>query len=149
MSFLVGVSSITIAISHPLRLALSLIAACLLVSALLLKISTSWLFYLLVLMFLGGVMVVITYMSSLAANEKSLYSRQPKFIFWLLLGGLVILLLDIEKEAVPTSSFNFAGGAYGLSFLPALVSSFLVLFLALVRVVKLIKLEEGPLVKRL
>jgi membrane-associated HD superfamily phosphohydrolase len=120
-----------------------------LVSALLLKISTSWLFYLLVLMFLGGVMVVITYMSSLAANEKSLYSRQPKFIFWLLLGGLVTLLLDVEKAAVPTSSFNFAGGAYGLSFLPALVSSFLVLFLALVRVVKLIKLEEGPLVKRL
>jgi len=94
-------------------------------------------------------MVVITYMASLAANEKSFYSGPTNFIFWLLLVCLVCPFLDLGWGIKLSSSFNFAGGAYALGFLPALTARFMLLFLALVSVVKLIKLEEGPLVKRL
>jgi hypothetical protein len=41
------------------------------------------------------------------------------------------------------------GGLYEINFLAALIFCFLVLLLAIVRVIKLIKLAEGPLIKRL
>ena len=67
--------------SHPVRMAIFLILICSFVRILIFKISYSWIFFLLILMFLGGVMVIVIYITSLAANEKSPYLALPNNLF--------------------------------------------------------------------
>jgi len=140
--------SISLKIRHPLVLALSLITLCLILRFLIIKLSYSWLFFLLVLIFLGGVIVVIIYISSLAANEKSFFAPP---IFLLLSPRLISLglVLDSSQPYKIASSFLFAGDAYRPGFSLILFFCFLLLLFAIVCAVKLIKLEAGPLVKRL
>merc|ERR1712002_713944 len=56
--------------SHPISIGLILVLLSILSGAILIKINITWFFYLLVLVFLGGVIVLIIYISTLAANEK-------------------------------------------------------------------------------
>ena len=67
--------------SHPVRMAIFLILICSFVRILIFKISYSWIFFLLILMFLGGVMVIVIYITSLAANEKNPYLALPNNLF--------------------------------------------------------------------
>jgi len=64
------VSASVVAVSHPASLAGLLIMAALIVRALLAIYSLRWFFYLLALVFLGGVIVVLLFMVSVCANEK-------------------------------------------------------------------------------
>lgn len=138
----------TIKINHPLSLALSLISLCLALRFLIIKISFSWLFFLLVLIFLGGVIIVIVYMCSLAANEKSFFAPFPIFFVGLILASL-LFNMDTRRQDTILSRFLFSGERYSERFTPTLVFCFLLLLLAMISVVKLMKLEAGPLVKRL
>merc|ERR1711970_1483685 len=56
--------------SHPISIGLILVLLSILSGAILIKMNITWFFYLLVLVFLGGVIVLIIYISTLAANEK-------------------------------------------------------------------------------
>lgn len=135
--------------SHPVNLAGLLILRRLFISAFLILVSSSWLFYLLILMFLGGVIVIITYMTSLAANEKLFlvpnfkkFSLAPPFL-------VLIFVQEDYTKFILTSEFSFVGGVFSVRFVFQLLTCFLLLLLAIIRVIKLIKLEDGPLVKRL
>jgi len=120
----------------------------LLVGILIISLSTSWFFYLLVLVFLGGVIVLIIYIRTLAANEKFKNLKS----YW----GLSILLVPfILKVPINLSHFKISSSMvsilslYHYSNFSLLVFLILYLLLALVCVVKLIKFEAGPLIKRL
>lgn len=102
-------------------------------------------------MFLGGVIVLVVYITTLAANEKL---TNKKGFAWALLGpgvfllGMAPLLPFTSVSEGPfhvkvsvTSLFEAANTALYLF-------SVFYLLLALVCVVKVIKLEKGPLVKR-
>ena len=134
--------------SHPIKIAIFLIATCSLVRVFILKISYSWMFFLLVLIFLGGVIIIIIYMTSLASNEKNLrinFLSTPILI----LAGAATPFIDSRFSAKSSSSFEFVKVLYELEFFFSLILCFFFLLTALIRIVKLIKLEEGPLVKRL
>jgi len=136
--------------SHPVNLAGLLILRRLFISAFLILVSSSWLFYLLILMFLGGVIVIITYMTSLAANEKLFLV--PNFKKFSLAPPLFLVLIFVQEDYtkfILTSEFSFVGGVFSVRFVFQLLTCFLLLLLAIIRVIKLIKLEDGPLVKRL
>merc|ERR1712080_678917 len=106
--------------------------------------------YILVLIFLGGVIVLVVYITTLAANEKFiLIKRYGTF--------LVVIVLTL----VGTIRIPFRGRMRGLApnsnsvtviFESANASLYvfrvLYLLLALICVVKVIKLEKGPLVMR-
>ncbi len=134
-------------IVHPFAIALLLMVISVSLGLGLLKISFSWLFYLLVLIFLGGVIVIITYIASLAANEK--FSRPKIRSLRILLLAPGVLLFDHIRKTKISSAFLFSGALYEPLLLRCTIFCFLILLLALIRAVKLIKLEEGPLVKRL
>ena len=57
------------------------------------KLGISWVFYLLALVFLGGVIVVLLFIVSVCANEKFFYGFKffnlgtPPLILWALWGG--------------------------------------------------------------
>merc|ERR1712237_294372 len=88
------------------------------------KITLSWFFYLLVLVFLGGVIVLIIYINTLAINEKFFFIK-------INLSNFISIILYESMNSV------------------SLLFLILYLLLTLICVVKLVKFEYGPLIKRL
>nr|AYV63057.1 NADH dehydrogenase subunit 6 [Lovenula raynerae] len=150
LSLLLMTASISFFLNHPISLALMLMAICVLTSLLILKLSFSWFFFILMLVFLGGVMIIITYMTSLAANEKFFApSIKPQITLFLSGLTLMIFLQTTSFNHKLSSSFEFTGLLYEKEFFCSLLLCFFSLLLTLISVVKLMKLESGPLVKRL
>merc|ERR1739842_31060 len=122
--------SVVFYLSHPIRISISLIF----------------------LAFLGGVIILIIYIRTLAANEKFslLNIRSRKVIFFLFLRLLLSVLIKHKNI------FNFVrlnntavGILYESSNFTLLLFLIIYLLLTLVCVVKLVKFESGPLIKRL
>ena len=93
-------------------------------------------------------MVIVIYITSLAANEKSPYLALPNNLFIFFFAAFPPLM-DTRAAQKSTSSFAFVKIIYEVEFFFCLILCFFFLLVTLIRVVKLVKLEEGPLVKRL
>ena len=104
-------------------------------------------FYLLILIFLGGVMVIIMYITSLAANEKMFFS--PKNLFPLFMIILSFIPLSGHQKFFLSRNFIFVKRVYETTFIFLLIGRFIILLIGIIRVIKLIGLEKGPLIKRL
>jgi len=148
-SVLVG---ILFSVNHPIRIGLILISYSVAIGLCVTALRTSWFFYLLVLVFLGGVIVLIIYMRTLSSNEKFWdLSLSPNLnMFYIILGGSSSLSISIYMVRSKSDVF-FCGRAvlYGQTQLRGLIFLIVYLLLVLLCVVKLVKFEFGPLVKRL
>jgi hypothetical protein len=99
-------------------------------------------------MFLGGIIIIVIYMTSLAANEKASVSFSgTRGILFLSLR--MLLFLDSNWTYNDHSSYTFVRNFYNQDSVGSVIFCFIILLLTIIRVVKLIKLEEGPMVKRL
>ena len=137
-------------ISHPIFFRVILISISLFIRVLLIKINISWFFFLLMLVFLGGVIVLVIYINTLSINEK-FFIKNFSFIDFYYLRFLFLILMFLKKNT--TIKINYS------NFIPAMlyeninfyVIIFLIVYLLLtiICVVKLIKFEYGPLIKRL
>ena len=135
---------------HPVRIAGLLVIISLLRSLFLGKLIVSWVIYLLALVFLGGVIVVLLFMVSVCANEKFFYRKGANAAP--LLARWIILRLFISKTTLTSEGMSGVGVPLVLYQREGLFSFILfigVLVLCMLRVVKIRKLESGPLVKRL
>nr|YP_010406810.1 NADH dehydrogenase subunit 6 [Labidocera rotunda]URC16611.1 NADH dehydrogenase subunit 6 [Labidocera rotunda] len=137
-------------ISHPVSMAGLLILMALASSLFLGKLIISWVLYLLALVFLGGVMVVLLFMVSVCANEKFFYSVGPQIgpslIFWgissLIIAKNTALSEGMSGVSTPLVLYQSDGMFSFILFM-------LILVLCMLSVVKISKLESGPMVKRL
>ena len=115
-------------------------------------INSSWFFYLIILVFLGGVIILIIYISTLAANEKfrilEINWVNISIVFFL---RILIITIRKYKNVINFISINntAVGILYESSNFTLLLFLILYLLLTLVCVVKLVKFESGPLIKRL
>nr|YP_010388413.1 NADH dehydrogenase subunit 6 [Calanus simillimus]UPP55815.1 NADH dehydrogenase subunit 6 [Calanus simillimus] len=136
---------------HPVSIGLLLVSLALATSGMMLKLKVSWFFYLIVLVFLGGVMVLIMYMCTLAANEKfKVISLGHVMGPFLLLSLPLSLMFSPMFNSFKTGMENMATGmSYESHNLTVLLFLMLYLLLAMVSVVKLVKFESGPLIQRL
>ena len=114
--------------THPISLGLVLIFYSLLIGRASIVFSIPWFFYLLVLVFLGGVIVLIIYIRTLAANEKF---RLPKFsnpLRFLVLTGIMLILPNISRLRFKSrQSINIVINLYEYS--NGRLSIFLILYL--------------------
>ena len=119
--------------------------------AILIKINITWFFYLLVLVFLGGVIVLIIYISTLAANEKFFLSVDIIKRGVRVVVSLATAIVFYQKYAYAKISSGgiIASVLYEGPNTRLLVFLIFYLLLTLVAVVKLVKFESGPLIKRL
>nr|YP_010026300.1 NADH dehydrogenase subunit 6 [Leptestheria brevirostris]QOQ37314.1 NADH dehydrogenase subunit 6 [Leptestheria brevirostris] len=142
-------------LSHPLAMALNLFLQtgffCMLMGSF---HGNYWLSYLLFLVFLGGLLIVFAYVSTLASNEKF----TPSINYALLaISGLGVLLLLYQPSLGSTlSSSNslfsaskaapesFSADLYSFSSSSLLYLVVYLLFCLLI-VVRVSRLEEGPL----
>ena len=129
-----------------------LIIVSLIISRLTFSINISWFFYLLVLVFLGGVIILIIYIRTLATNEK-FYVFRLKFkililVLSVLCARLTNLLVFISFDKIPPHNFipNILYEAINFNSMLFLI---LYLLLTIICVVKLVKFEAGPLIIRL
>jgi len=100
--------------------------------------------------FLGGVIVLIIYIVTLSANKKFLARSKSKTAVRILLGLPAILTVRYKASGADSSGHGSpALFIYEYAQLPALEMLILYLLLTLVCVVKLVKFESGPLVRRL
>merc|ERR1739842_42077 len=106
-------------------------------------------FFLIILVFLGGVIILIIYMNTLAINEKFFFVKKnfSFIIFWI---PLITIFLIVKNSFFKINVRNSIRiliyeniNHYIIIFL------IIYLLLTLICVVKLIKFEYGPLIKRL
>jgi len=137
--------------SHPISIGLILVLLSILSGAILIKMNITWFFYLLVLVFLGGVIVLIIYISTLAANEKFFLSVDIVKRGVRVVVSLATIIVFYQKYVyVKISSGGIiASVLYEGPNTSLLVFLIFYLLLTLVAVVKLVKFESGPLIKRL
>ena len=103
------------------------------------------------LVFLGGVIILIIYIRTLAANEKFIILETSN-LFLVIIRGLVIrLILPSAYNYLMKSSPNINIVINLYEYANSRLSMFLILYLliTIVCVVKLVKFEKGPLVGRL
>nr|YP_009347424.1 NADH dehydrogenase subunit 6 [Mesapia peloria]APU93532.1 NADH dehydrogenase subunit 6 [Mesapia peloria] len=83
---MISLSLIMFFINHPLMMGLMILCQTMLLSLLMgIYINTYWFSYILFLIFLGGLLVLFIYVSSIASNEMMNFSVKFKFNFILLL----------------------------------------------------------------
>jgi len=137
-------------ISHPIFFSIILIIRSIVIGIICMKINLSWFFYLLVLVFLGGVIVLIIYINTLAINEKFFFYKikfkyMYVFIFLFLTQLIIFKNIFVKTNYSNIISISLYDSINSLS----LVFLILYLLLTLICVVKLVKFEYGPLIKRL
>jgi len=143
-------SALILKINHPVTLAGLLLIVRLIGSVVLGLIGCRWLFYLLILVFLGGVIVVLLFIVSICANEKFIYNRLP--FTGVSLAMVLLMLISLNSNGGPVerfSSYFIRLRLYQTDCGLVFIIFMLYLVLCLVRVVRIRKLEAGPLVKRL
>nr|QIT06480.1 NADH dehydrogenase subunit 6 [Novacerus sp. FZ-2019] len=137
-------------LSHPISLMLLIIfqtmAVCLMAW---LMISSSYLSYILFLIFMGGLMVLFIYISSLASNEKfSLNYNNSVYIMALIYFWLIFLFYYTDEQLSFLSCSESTGmifKIFSLSLSTPSIMTFLYLFLTLIVAVKLTSYIEGPM----
>ena len=92
-------------LNHPLILALNLILLSLFLGGLLGFLSSSWIRIALILIFLGGIIVIFVYFTSLVSNEKlTLVSKSPLILSPLLVAASATSFLN---TSLSVGLFNF------------------------------------------
>nr|YP_010297080.1 NADH dehydrogenase subunit 6 [Nemoura longicercia]UMI39128.1 NADH dehydrogenase subunit 6 [Nemoura longicercia] len=166
MFYSIFTSIIFTQMTHPLAMGLMLLVQTVLISILTgLMAQSFWFSYILFLVFLGGLLVLFIYVTSLASNE--MFSMSMTTLFPVLIGtsALFFILIIMDPTFLTSGTNNFEG----LNFLntpfyqeestnsltklyngpTSLITLTLVLylFLTLIAVVKITKINQGPLRK--
>jgi len=141
---------ILLKLTHPISLGIVLIFYSLLIGVTAITFRAPWFFYLLVLVFLGGVIILIIYIRTLAANEKFIQPEFPRIIIFIMVGIIVRFMLTNYNYG-NKSSHNIRILINLYEYSNRRLSIFLITYLlvTIVCVVKLVKFERGPLVGRL
>lgn len=131
--------------AHPLTLCLSIITLSSFIGIISGFIFIKWIFYAVALIFLGGIIVIFIYVTTLAGNEKFLLPRIPSTV------ALTILLIFIGLSQLPTTSeFKqelFITHTYSAPSIPVLCFLLIFLFRALFTVIKITESFKGALTK--
>nr|YP_010827583.1 NADH dehydrogenase subunit 6 [Galinthias amoena]WFD61179.1 NADH dehydrogenase subunit 6 [Galinthias amoena] len=158
LSISIMLSIIFIFLNHPLSMGLILflqtISLCLISGFMSLSF---WFSYILLLIYLGGMLVLFMYITSLASNEMFYYSN--KILFTIILFPLILLFLYImnfnysmnsyenmeNSSSMQIISNNFLLKMYNqpTNMMTIMIASYL--FLTLIAVVKIINIYKGPL----
>nr|YP_010827570.1 NADH dehydrogenase subunit 6 [Raptrix fusca]WFD61166.1 NADH dehydrogenase subunit 6 [Raptrix fusca] len=158
LSFSVMLSIMFLFLNHPLSMGLILFLQALLMCLISGIMSTSfWFSYILLLIYLGGMLVLFMYVTSLASNELFLYSNSmliPMTMYPFILYYLYYMMIDINSNMYENmemmynisnyiNNFLIKIYNYPINIITILIASYL--FLTLIAVVKIIYIYKGPI----
>nr|NP_542475.1 NADH dehydrogenase subunit 6 [Narceus annularus]AAL18209.1 NADH dehydrogenase subunit 6 [Narceus annularus] len=136
-------SIILLQLHHPLSLALTVIFTALLSAISILMLTrASWFSYILFLIFIGGILILFTYIASLAPNSKTV---NPYIL------PIPLLSTALLFSFSPTSYFSFSQPMltfktlFSLTLSPTTIILTMFLLITLLVIAQLVKMPEGPL----
>nr|YP_010759005.1 NADH dehydrogenase subunit 6 [Ctenolepisma longicaudatum]WEX31830.1 NADH dehydrogenase subunit 6 [Ctenolepisma longicaudatum] len=145
-------------LTHPLSMGLTLITNTIITSLTVTTMSESpWFSYILFLIFLGGMLVLFIYVTSLASNEKfHLNTKTVTLLPLIAITISVLLMMDpmlISTPLTPQDSLDLfinnqeipAMKFYSKTLSPITLTLATYLFVTLIAVVKVTNLQQGPL----
>nr|QNE85761.1 NADH dehydrogenase subunit 6 [Helina impuncta] len=163
MTILLIFNFIFMNMKHPLAMGLTLLIQTTLIcmySGLMTK--TFWFSYILFLIFMGGMLILFIYVTSLASNEMFSFSIKLTFVSLMIIMFMMIMLMYMNKtllltysnlEIISTSNMNsymmensmLINKLYNYpnNFLTILLMNYLLI--TLIAIVKITKLYKGPL----
>lgn len=111
-----------------------------------------WFSYTLILVFLGGILILFTYISNIASNE--IFKPNLKILFPLVIAPIIAFILPLPKQnsrneskIMKTEQFNNLAilKPFSDAIIPItlLIASYIIL--TLLTVVKIRKISQGPL----
>nr|YP_004222773.1 NADH dehydrogenase subunit 6 [Bittacus pilicornis]ADW83145.1 NADH dehydrogenase subunit 6 [Bittacus pilicornis] len=157
------ISMMFLTMNHPLAMGLTLLMQTVVICLITGMIAkTFWFSYILFLVFLGGMLVLFIYMTSLASNEMFSFSSTHLFMTFILIGVSLLMSLLLDKYLWTNSFMNFDMQTMSLmlndnnlinnltklyNFPTSKITLLLVnyLFLTLIAVVKITNIFYGPL----
>lgn len=140
-------------IFHPLAIIFVLILQTILISISMYTITQfPWFSYTLILVFLGGMLILFTYISNIASNE--IFKPNLKILFPLVIAPIIAFFLPLPKQNIrneskimKTEQFNnltiFKPFSDAIIPITLLIASYIIL--TLLTVVKIRKISQGPL----
>jgi len=133
--------------TNPLSIAGCLLATAFLTATNLRLILSSWFFYFLTLVFLGGVMVVVLFITSVCSNKKILFRNPVTWILLLVFLFLILLEPGCSRFLIKFNSFSGTEilSLYQLESGNFLIMLILALIMCMLRVISISKLDKGPL----
>nr|YP_009182737.1 NADH dehydrogenase subunit 6 [Heteropterus morpheus]AHH34388.1 NADH dehydrogenase subunit 6 [Heteropterus morpheus] len=153
--------------SHPLSLGIMILTQTLMICLISgFMINTYWFSYILFLIFIGGLLILFIYISSIASNEMFNLSTKIKFLLWIIIISSMILSLLTMKNlnwlnlyinsTELNNFFNFflffnnenminLTKLYNEQNYLIMIMMIIYLFITLLAVVKIINIFYGPL----
>nr|ASY98064.1 NADH dehydrogenase subunit 6 [Empusa pennicornis] len=158
LSICMILSIIFIFLNHPLSMGLILFLQAILMCLISGYMSMSfWFSYILLLIYLGGMLVLFMYVTSLASNEMFFYSN--KIVLFIILLPMMLLTIYYLKPNFHMNSYEILENSmslntmnnnfllkmynYPINMITIMIASYL--FLTLIAVVKIINIYKGPL----
>ena len=140
-------------IFHPLAIIFVLIIQTMLISIIMYTLTQfPWFSYTLILVFLGGILILFTYMSNIASNE--IFKPNLKILLPLVVAPLLTIFItkpkqNLSREAKSITNDQFSNltifKPFSLSIIPVTLLMALYIILTLLTVVKISKISQGPL----
>nr|UWM13009.1 NADH dehydrogenase subunit 6 [Glyptelasma sp. 1 ZG-2020] len=138
---------------HPLAMIFSLIFQTILVAmSLFLMLHFPWFSYTLILVFLGGMLILFTYMANIASNEKFFPNTKPLYILPLILVFMILLPsininLNNDSKLLSQETFHslMVMKPYEMNILPLITIMASLIILTLLAIVKISKMSSGAL----
>nr|QUE43180.1 NADH dehydrogenase subunit 6 [Luciola singapura] len=150
-------------ITHPLSMGMILLMQTLLISMWTGSLSTNfWYSYILFIVMVGGMLILFIYMTSVASNEKFSYSKiLLMFMMTLLIISMIMMIKDqfsFSLNSMNSEMINFKNKFlfklslnkfYMFPMMLISLSVIIYLLIALIAVVKITSLKNGPLRKNI
>nr|WEG23147.1 NADH dehydrogenase subunit 6 [Bithia sp. 1 HNL-2023a] len=163
MTFMIIVNFIFMNMKHPLSMGMMLLIQTMLVSMMLgLMNKTFWFSYILFLIFIGGMLVLFIYVTSLASNEMFKFSIKLLMISIAILMTSLTMMITLDKNLLfqyknleilslyKLNSYIMENSLslnklynYPMNLLTILLMNYL--FITLIAIVKITKMFKGPL----
>nr|QVT10957.1 NADH dehydrogenase subunit 6 [Cephonodes hylas] len=162
--FMIMMSTMMYFLNHPLSMGMFILIQTLLTCLLSgMLIKTYWFSYILFLTFLGGLLVLFIYVSSIASNEMFSSSYQMKMIFMIILIMMIMMQyiymknlnwMNLNNNSEMNNFFNFfffnenklnLNKLYNNNSSMLMLMLIIYLFITLIAVVKITNIFYGPL----
>nr|YP_010471435.1 NADH dehydrogenase subunit 6 [Tyraphus nitidus]UVG40774.1 NADH dehydrogenase subunit 6 [Tyraphus nitidus] len=144
-------SMLFIMMSHPLSMGLMLMIQTIMVALLTNMMSNqSWFSYILFLVFVGGMLILFIYMTSIASNEKFLLMNKQKFMLMIFLSMYLVYYMKMNNNMnwfllFNKNNFSFMNKFFNFPNYIVIIMMIIYLFITLIAVVKIINLKYGPM----
>nr|AML26544.1 NADH dehydrogenase subunit 6 [Staphylinidae sp. BMNH 1274697] len=152
-----SISMIFLFLKHPMTLGMALLLQTTLISLITGSITLNfWFSYILFLIMVGGMLVLFIYMTSIASNEPFSYSNKLFMLIGpMMLISMILLMLwdsfimnifnNIQETSHLSENINFMSKYFNIPSMTIILFMIIYLLITLVAVVKITKIEYGPL----